>query len=148
MTVSLSVYVHEEEFKHAIWAVATKADAGLYLADYLDITNLNWKTFSEDHFDLFQGITLHLTPGHTPGLCIMQVNLDKDGTFIFTTDQYIVKENFLLRQPLGWLARQHTEWVRSCNSVERLQRLFNAKLIFGHDYEVADEFIKARKFYE
>lgn len=25
------IYVHEEEFKHACWAVATNVDAGLYL---------------------------------------------------------------------------------------------------------------------
>ncbi|RSL56977.1 hypothetical protein CEP54_008549 [Fusarium duplospermum] len=84
----IPIYVHEEEFKHACWCAATGADAALYMADYLSLDKLNWKTFSEESVDLFQGITIRLAAGHTPGLCIMQVNLDKDGTFIFTTDHY------------------------------------------------------------
>jgi glyoxylase-like metal-dependent hydrolase (beta-lactamase superfamily II) len=79
---------------------------------------------------------------------MMQVNLEKDGTFIFTTDQFHVKENHEMRLPQGWLAREHNDWVRSLHMVDRLQRLFNATLVYGHDYEVADALIKAKKFYE
>jgi hypothetical protein len=58
-----------------------------------------WVPFYEDHLDLFSGITLHRCQGHSPvgrpplsrqeaeleqGLVVMQVNLPKDGTFIFT----------------------------------------------------------------
>ncbi|KAH7127797.1 metallo-beta-lactamase superfamily protein [Dactylonectria estremocensis] len=142
------IYVHEEEFKHACWCAATGADAALYLADYLSLDKLNWKTFSDTRIDLFQGITLHLGAGHTPGLCIMQVNLDRDGTFIFTSDHYHVKENHTLRHPQGWLAREHTSWIRTSEMVERLQRLFKATLVYGHDLEVADALIKAKPYYE
>ena len=31
------IYVHEEEFKHACWAVATEADLGVYLGHYMDL---------------------------------------------------------------------------------------------------------------
>lgn len=141
------VYVHEEEFKHAVWACATKADAGVYLENYLNLSQLNWTTFTDTMLDLFQGLTLHLTPGHTPGLCVMQLNLETDGTFIFTSDQFHVKENHTLRQPQGWLARQHTEWFRSLNNIERLRRLFNATLVYGHDYEVADELIQKQAYF-
>lgn len=85
--------MHEEELKHACWAVATDADAGVYGAEYLQLDKMNWKTFKEDQLELFQGISLHHSPGHTPGLVMMQLNLDKDGTFIFTTDKFHVKEN-------------------------------------------------------
>lgn len=114
----------------------------------MDLTRLKWKTFTEDHLDLFQGITLHLAPGHSPGLCIMQVNLAKDGTFIFTTDQYHVKENHEAGQPQGWLSRDHTAWVKSSSMIERLQRLFKATIMYGHDLEVAEALIKAKEFYE
>jgi glyoxylase-like metal-dependent hydrolase (beta-lactamase superfamily II) len=143
-----TVYVHELEFKHACWAVATGADRGVYLADYLSLSNLNWQTFHEDHLDLFQGITLHHAPGHTPGLCIMQVNLEKDGTIICTTDQYHVKENHLDKVPQGWLAREHNDWVRSSTMVDRLQRLFNARLLYGHDKEVAQALIDEKMYFE
>ena len=32
--------------------------------------------------------------------------------------------------------------------VDRLQRLFNARLLYGHDKEVAEGLIKERKFFE
>ncbi|PYH81920.1 metallo-beta-lactamase superfamily protein [Aspergillus uvarum CBS 121591] len=142
------IYVHELEFKHACWAVATGADRGVYLADYLSLSSLNWQTFHESSTDLFQGITLHHAPGHTPGLCIMQVNLERDGTIICTTDQYHVRENHLEKMPQGWLAREHNDWVRSSAMVNRLQRLFNARLLYGHDKEVAEAMIREKEFFQ
>ena len=46
-------------------------------------------------------------PGHTPGLAIMQVNLEKEGTFIHTTDHYLVKENYEQNHAQGFLSRNH-----------------------------------------
>ncbi|KAL2003823.1 hypothetical protein VTN02DRAFT_2040 [Thermoascus thermophilus] len=143
----VSIYVHEEEFKHACWAVATGADLGVYLAGYMTLDKLNWNTFTDDHFDLCQGITLHFSPGHTPGLCIMQVNLEHDGTFIWTTDQFHIAENYTQAHPHGWLARDHTAWVRSRNMIQRLQKLFNAELIFGHDKETAARLTSKKKVF-
>ncbi|KKZ62060.1 hypothetical protein EMCG_03423 [[Emmonsia] crescens] len=142
------IYVHEEEFKHACWAVATGMDLGVYLADYMSLEKLNWKTFNEAHLDLFQGISIHHSPGHTPGLCAMQVNLEKDGTFIFTSDQFHIAENYELAHPHGWLARDHNAWFRSYQMIQRMQRTFNAELVFGHDKEVADRLFDRKKFYE
>ncbi|XHG01987.1 hypothetical protein AWENTII_005352 [Aspergillus wentii] len=147
LDTDIPIYVHEEEFKHACWAVATKADLGVYLGEYMHLERLNWTTFTESQLELFQGITLHHSPGHTPGLCIMQVNLQYDGTFIWTSDQFHVKENYELAHPQGGLARDHTAWVRSLNMIKRLERLFNAKLIFGHDKGVADA-LMVKEFYE
>lgn len=126
--------------------MGTRADPGVYVSYYLSLDKLNWQTFTEEHFNLARGITLHLSPGHTPGLVMMQVNLQQDGTFIFTTDQCHVKEHFELQIPQGWLNRDYPSWVRSIKKLERLQKMFNATLMFGHDKEVAEELI-ARKPY-
>lgn len=142
------IYVHEEEFKHACWSVATGADLGVYLGHYMLLEPLKWKTFTESQLDLFQGITLHHAPGHTPGLCMMQINLSRDGTFIWTSDMFHVKENYEDKLPHGGLARDHTAWCRSLNMVERLQRLFDAKMIFGHDKEVAMSLVEQKSFWE
>ncbi|KAH8802487.1 beta-lactamase-like protein [Xylogone sp. PMI_703] len=142
------IYVHEEEFKHACWAVATGADLGVYLGHYMLLEKLKWTTFVDKQWDLFQGITLHHSPGHTPGLCIMQINLEKDGTFIWTSDQFHVAENYTLAHPQGGLARDHNSWYRSLQMIQRLQRLYNAKLVYGHDKDVADALKAAKAFYE
>lgn len=142
------IYVHEEEFKHACWAIATEADLGVYQGHYMHLEKLNWTTFSESQLDLFQGIILHHAPGHAPGLCMMQVNLDKDGTFIWTTDQFHVAENYELGHPHGGLARDHNAWYRSLNMTRRLQRLYNARLIYGHDKPTTFSLLKEKEYFE
>ncbi|OJJ65108.1 hypothetical protein ASPSYDRAFT_85086 [Aspergillus sydowii CBS 593.65] len=142
------IYVHEEEFKHACWAVATGADLGVYLGHYMLLEELNWNTFTDSTFELFQGITLHHSPGHTPGLCMMQVNLARDGVFLWTTDQFHVKENYEEGHPHGGLARDHTAWYRSLQLARRLVRMFNARLVFGHDMDVAAALMSKRPFFE
>ncbi|CAG8116232.1 unnamed protein product [Penicillium nalgiovense] len=148
VNTDVPIYVHEEEFKHACWAVATGADFGVYLGQYMLLEELKWNTFTESQLDLFQGITFHHSPGHTPGLCIMQVNLANDGPFIWTSDQFHVAENYELGHPHGGLARDHSAWYRSLNMIRRLQRLYNATLVFGHDTEVAFKLINAKPFYD
>ncbi|EXL93791.1 hypothetical protein FOIG_13358 [Fusarium odoratissimum NRRL 54006] len=136
------------ELKHACWAVATGADLGVHMGHYLLLESLNWNTFNDSHLEIFQGISLHHLPGHTPELCGMQINLQRDGTFIWTTDQFHVGENYELGHPHGALARDHNAWYRSLNTVRRLQRIYNAKLIFGHDKIVAMEYKNAKSFYQ
>lgn len=53
----------------------------------------------------------------------MQVNLRESGTWIFTTDQYHVHENFEADTPQGWLARDHDDWVRSHQMIKGLQKV-------------------------
>ena len=101
----------------------------------------------EGTVDLFRGITLHHAPGHTPGLCMMQVNLERDGTFIWTSDMFHVRENFEEERAHGGLARDHCAWVRSLGLVKRLQGLFGATLVFGHDRDVAMG-LMGTKYYE
>jgi hypothetical protein len=38
---------------------------------------------------------------HTPGLCCMQVDLKDEGSFLFTGDQFHLKENYTKRTPQG-----------------------------------------------
>lgn len=144
---NIPIYCHQLELQHAFWAVATKADLGVYLPSYLTV-DLNWKTFSGDRLEIFQGVTLHLMPGHTPGLCILQLNLQNSGTFIFTTDQFHVKENYESGVPQGWLAREHNDWIRSTEKIKILQRNFAAKLIFGHCKETFETFKASPNFYD
>lgn len=97
---------------------------------------------------MWPGITLFHTPGHTPGLCMMQVNLKNSGMWLWTTDQYHVRENYHDGHAHGWLIRDHRAWLRSDQRIKRMQKLFDANLIFGHDYDIAQGFIDAQKFYD
>ena len=82
--------MHEKELKHAYYAVASKSDLGVYLPKDLSFEH-NWVPFNGDFLELAQGINIRHAPGHTPGLCILQLNLPESGTWIFTTDVCIVQ---------------------------------------------------------
>jgi glyoxylase-like metal-dependent hydrolase (beta-lactamase superfamily II) len=121
----------------------------LHRSDYLFLDgSLNWQIFSDSQYELATGITLYHCPGHTPGLCIMQVNLKQDGVFIWTTDQYHIRENYHDKLHHGWLVRNYLDWVKSDQFIRRLQRVYSARLIFGHDYETADGLIKEKRIFE
>jgi len=128
------IYVHELELKHAFYSVATKSDLGVYLPHYLTFS-VNWRTFTGPFLEIAQGLTLHHSPGHTPGLCILQVNMLESGTWIFTSDQYHIRENFEDDHPQGWLARDHDDWVKSHQMIKMLARRTEAKIVLGHDKE-------------
>lgn len=121
------IYIHEKELKHAWFSVATKSDLGVYLPKDLSL-DLNWKAFHGPFLELAPGINLRHAPGHTPGLCIMQVNLKESGTWIFTTDQYHVFENYESGVPQGWLARDHDDWVETDQMIKSLQKVCNHQL--------------------
>lgn len=74
----VSIITHEEEFKHACWAVATGADLGVYIGHYMVLKRQKWQNFTEPNYQIYQGMTLHHSPGHTPGLCALQINLQKE----------------------------------------------------------------------
>ncbi|KAF2468116.1 Metallo-hydrolase/oxidoreductase [Lindgomyces ingoldianus] len=128
------VYVHELELKYAFYAVATKSDLGVYLPHYLTF-DINWVPFHGSYFEVAPGLNLHHSPGHTPGLAVLQVNMPKSGTWIFTSDQYHVKENYEDDVPQGWLARDHDAWVRSHQMIKSLARRTSAKVVLGHCWD-------------
>ncbi|MCJ1300690.1 hypothetical protein MMC08_003487 [Hypocenomyce scalaris] len=141
------IYVHDLELTNALWCLFTKADAGPYQPSYLD-HRLNWQTFNDQVTELFPGITMHLCPGHTAGLCCMQVDLPKDGTFLFTGDQFHVKENYTKKIPQGLLGRDRNAWHQSTNYIQRLERVLSAKIAFGHDMEAFRAMKQVPEFYE
>ncbi|KNG51795.1 hypothetical protein DDE82_008870 [Stemphylium lycopersici] len=77
------VYTHERELRHAFHSVATKTDLGVYLPSYLHF-DINWQPLHGETTIFARGTAIHLCPGHTPGLCILQVNLKNSGSWIFT----------------------------------------------------------------
>jgi len=140
------IHVHELELKHAFYSVATKFDAGVYQQKDLSF-DLNWQPFHGDFIELAPGINVRHAPGHTPGLCIMQVNLAESGTWIFTTDMYHVVENYYDSVPQGWLARDHDDWMRSHQMIKALVKRTDAKLVFGHDKGQFEKYIPAPHAY-
>jgi glyoxylase-like metal-dependent hydrolase (beta-lactamase superfamily II) len=124
------IYAHEHEIKHAFYAAATNEDFG-YSTDWLDV-GLNWEPISEGHVELFGGLELLHTPGHTPGLMGLLLELDNTGPLYFASDQLIFEEH-LDGQPLGWTMRDDHAWHDSRRRIKRFTRSREARIVFGHD---------------
>ncbi len=135
------IYVAGTELRNAFYAVATGEDVGPYIPHYLDFS-FNWRPFDGDAVELFDGLTLHHLPGHTPGLYGLRLDLSNAGTVFLTSDQFHLRDNYEGRQPLGWLLRDHAAWWRSYHFTSRLVERTGARLLFGHDADVLAEFKK------
>ncbi|EAW14987.1 N-acyl homoserine lactonase family protein [Aspergillus clavatus NRRL 1] len=129
----VEIWCHEEEFKNAFWTYATGTERGTYLKDYLVVDRLNWKTFSGQTFEIFQGITLHHCPGHTVGSIAMELNLEQTGSVVLTGDAFHVEENYEQGIPPGTLTRDFNDWHRSRYYIRSLVQRKQAKVVLGHE---------------
>ncbi|MEA2315515.1 MAG: hypothetical protein QOI03_2207 [Solirubrobacteraceae bacterium] len=140
------VYVHADELKNAFYAVATGEDLGAYVPHYLDFS-FNWQALDGDEVELFEGFNLVRLAGHTPALLGLRLDLANAGTFILTSDQFHLRDNYEGPLPLGWLLRDHAAWWRSYRTVKTMADRADAKLVFGHDADVLAE-LKQERFYD
>ena len=136
--LDVPVYVHEDEIKYSFYAIATKQDFGAYLPHYID-SSFNFKPVYGDECELFDGITLYKTPGHTPGTMSMKADLGDGQSFLFTSDTMFFKENFFDEQPTGWLTRDMGAWWRSLAKLKNVAARNDATVILGHDGDIFQE---------
>lgn len=144
--MEVPIYVHEIELKYAFYAVATKRDFGAYIPHYID-PSFNWKPVHGDEAELFDGITVYHTPGHTPGLMSMKVETKNANPFVFTSDLCFFKEHYYDENPPGWLIRDMNAWWESLSKVKTIANRCNASVIPGHDPDVLAQFTK-EAFYD
>ena len=140
------IYVHAEELKNAFYVVATGGDLGAYIPHYLDFS-FNWHALDGDQIELFEGFNLFRLPGHRLALPGLRLDLANAGTFILTSDQFHLRDNYEGPQPLGRLLRDHAAWWRSYRVVKSMADRTDARLVFGHDADVLTE-LKQEPFYD
>ncbi len=105
----------------------------------------------------------------------MQVDLSQEGTFLFTGDQFHVKENYHKEQPqgmlldrslserkfrlsifirtdaavpIGLLGRDRNAWLQSTKYIRRIETVIGAKIVFGHDKEEFDKLKQIPEHYQ
>lgn len=144
----VEIWVHEAEFKNAFWAAATGIEPSLYSKHYLDISRLKWRTFADDHFQIFPGITLHRCPGHTDGSVVMELQMQHSGTSVLTADLFHVKENYEDGRPAGRLMRDYNAWWRSRLFVKNLVERKGARVLLGHEPSYSKAFKESPEYLE
>jgi glyoxylase-like metal-dependent hydrolase (beta-lactamase superfamily II) len=76
----------------------------------------------------------------------LQLELANAGTFVLTSDQFHLRDNYEGPQPLGWLLRDHAAWWRSYHRVRTLVERTQATMVFGHDADVLAELRRERVY--
>ncbi|WP_255197115.1 N-acyl homoserine lactonase family protein [Halorarius litoreus] len=132
----VSVFVHEQELKHAYFAAATGTDGAYIRADF--DYDLAWEPLYGDGGLLFEGLEwLHL-PGHTPGLVGLLVEdgtADGDDLLVIGDEAYNAL-NYEAEHPMGRdLLHSRLDWEASLRRCKDLQRRRDAVVVYGHDPE-------------
>ena len=110
-----------------------------YLPHYID-SAFNWKPVYGSEVELFEGITVYHTPGHTPGTLSLKVDLNNNESFLFTSDTMFFKENYYDEQPPGWLIRDMGAWWKSLAKLKTIAERHNCHVILGHDGDIFKEY--------
>lgn len=144
------VYVPKADFMQAQTQVHLNPDPsthGGYIKADLDVPVKQYHLIEED-FEIIPGVEVINLPGHTPGLLGLVVHLKKDGTIIFPQDCVYASENYGPPAKASGLLYDSIEFFKSIEKVRKLQKKYNAKVVFAHDYEFFKTLKTAPEYYE
>lgn len=143
------VYVHEEELKHALYVTHKTSEKGIidgYRKEDFCLEGIDFTTINKD-MDLTDDIRILTFTGHTPGILGLLVNLENTGPLIFTSDAFFAKENYEeclvpggIYDSLGFLETRE--------KLKRLERKYDARIIFGHDPKQIKELKTSPNYYD
>jgi glyoxylase-like metal-dependent hydrolase (beta-lactamase superfamily II) len=99
-----------------------------------DYDGVEMETISGDT-EIFSGVTMLQTPGHTAGCMSMQVDLPDSGTMLFTSDAVYLSDSWGPPPAGAALVWDNRAWLRSVEKLRGIAEQTNATLVFGHDPE-------------
>lgn len=75
------------------------------------------------------------TPGHTWGTMSLQLDLENDGTKIFTSDAVYLQESWGPPAVGAAIVWDNVRWLESVEKLRGIADRTGAEVIFGHDAE-------------
>jgi glyoxylase-like metal-dependent hydrolase (beta-lactamase superfamily II) len=144
-----TVYVPKLDFMAAQTQVHLSPDRnthGGYVKGDLDRSVKQYVLIDED-FTLVPGVDVINLPGHTPGLLGLVVHLE-GGTIIVPQDCIYNSEIYGPPSKLSGLLYDSLTFPKSIEKVRKLEKKYNAKVIFAHDAEFFETLKLAPEFYE
>jgi len=144
------VYVPKADFMQAQTQVHLNPDPathGGYVKGDLDVAVKQYHLVEED-FEIAPGVEIINLPGHTPGLLGVVVHLENEGTMILPQDCVYAGEIFGPPAKLSGLLYDSLSYFKSIEKVRKLQKQYNAKVVFAHDAEFFETLKLAPDYYE
>lgn len=144
------IIVNETEFRDA-FAYAFKQlnqeDAYLYLRKDLDVPVEKYTLINGD-YELCDGVKILYLPGHTDGMCGLQIDLEDFGTMILTRDLCYTSLNYGPPIRTSGFCRNFEQYCGSIEKVRKLERETNGFVVFGHDINQFLSMKRAPDYYE
>ena len=143
------VYVPKADFMFAQTLIRLNPDPvthGGYIKADLETPVKQYHLVEKD-MELVSGIEMINLPGHTPGLIGLVIHLENDGTLIFPQDCVYNSEIYGPPAKASGLLYDSLSFFASIEKVRELEKKYNAKVFFAHDYDFFQTIRKAPEFY-
>lgn len=102
----------------------------------------------EGDVEILPGVTLLSLPGHTWGTMGLLVEFANDRPLLYTGDAVYMAESYgppAVGSPIAWSS---LDWLESVEKVRAIAERTNARVVFGHDYNmVTEDLLLAPKYY-
>lgn len=143
-----NIYVPKEDYENALVTVhknQNSATHGGYVKADCTVPG-NYVLVDKD-MKLVNGVEVVCLPGHTPNLLGLVVHLENE-TYILPQDCVYTEEIYGPPAKGSGLLYDSLSYFKSIEKVRELQKKYNAKVIFAHDYEFFKTLKTAPEFYE
>ncbi len=142
------VYVPKEDFEMAEVKVHQNPDpsthGGYVKADAESPANY---ILVDKDMEIAKDVELLCLPGHTPNLLGIMLHLES-GTYILPQDCVYTEEIYGPPAKASGLLYDSLSYFKSIEKVRELQKKYNAKVIYAHDYEFFEKLTLAPGYYE
>lgn len=135
------IFVSDRELTQTMRSYALGGDMGGYIKN--DITQwlrqgVNWNLVSDEaeEEDLAEGVKiLNFGSGHTFGMMGLLVTLKESGNYILASDCVNTGRNYGPPIQFPGLAYDTIGYKKTVERIHRLEKKYNAKVLFGHDID-------------
>lgn len=103
-----------------------------------DYKGLNFEPVSGD-VEIVPGVSVLETPGHSWGTMSLKIDLENEGTKIFTSDAVYLSDSWGPPAVGAAIVWDNIAWLESVEKLRRIAEESNAEVIFGHDEEQAKQ---------
>lgn len=101
-----------------------------------DYKGLNFEAVSGD-VEIVPGVSVIETPGHSWGTMSLKIDLEQEGSKIFTSDAVYMSDSWGPPAVGAAIVWDNIAWLESVEKLRRIAEESNAEVIFGHDEEQA-----------
>ena len=128
------VYVHKDDFMYGLLVTHRSQetfDGGGYFKGNFEFEGLTYNLIEGDE-TLAEGLEIITLEGHTPGILGLAVHL-KGGVYIFPSDAVYTEKNYGPPETFPGIVYDTLGFRRSIAKLRKLEKKYNATLIFPHD---------------